>query len=233
MSNNYQCNEDCQVEDKRKYYKCAVYFTLKDITTWDTEQFEDSKVKHTTLSNIMYTANREYSQRISLFYGSITSLEIDVIVNAANNELRGGGGVDGAIHNAAGNELLNYCKTLNGCKTGEAKITSGYRLPAKFVIHTVGPKNEHPDLLRSCYDKCLDIFVKQKCRSIAFPCISTGIYNYPKPKACIIALTAVRNFFDEIADDISQIDRVIFCTYEKDNYDLYRKQLNVFFPSPY
>lgn len=136
---------------------------------------------------------------IEIIQGDITKLAVDAIVNAANSTLLGGGGVDGAIHRAAGKELLEACRRLNGCKTGESKITQGYKLPAKFVIHTVGPvwRGGHAredELLASCYRTALKLAVDHNVRSIAFPCISTGAYGFPFDKAAQIAYKTIREF---------------------------------------
>ena len=135
---------------------------------------------------------------INIYHGDICSLKVDAIVNAANESLLGGGGVDGAIHRAAGSELLAACRPLNGCPTGQAKMTPGFNLPARFVIHTVGPIWQGGDadedaLLASCYDKSLALAIEHDCKQIAFPCISTGVYRFPKARAMRIALVRMRD----------------------------------------
>lgn len=157
--------------------------------------------------------------RIELVQGDITKLSVDAIVNAANTSLLGGGGVDGAIHRAAGPQLLSECKTLNGCLTGEAKITKGYSLQAKFVIHTVGPvwmggNNNEDDLLRNCYLSSLVIASNHNIKSIAFPSISTGVYRFPFERASLIAIKTVNNF---LADD-NDLEKVIFVTFSGKDY---------------
>lgn len=166
-------------------------------------------------------------KRIKLIRGDITRLKVDAIVNAANNSLLGGGGVDGAIHRAAGTELLEECRTLYGCATGDAKITKGYNLPANYVIHTVGPVwndglHNEPDNLKSCYQRCLEVAIENGVKSIAFPNISTGVYHFPKPLAAKIAFETVMNFIS----GNNQIQEVIFCAFDDENYSIYQALLN-------
>jgi len=156
--------------------------------------------------------------------GNITTINVDAIVNAANSSLLGGGGVDGAIHKAAGPELLEECKTLGGCKTGNAKMTKGYNLPAKYVIHAVGPvwqggeKNE-AELLASAYRNSLEIAFKNGCKSIAFPAISTGAYKFPKRDAAEIAIGTCYQFLEEIDDNMD----ITFVCYDEINYMVYKE----------
>ena len=161
---------------------------------------------------------------IEIITADITTLEVDAIVNAANNSLLGGGGVDGAIHRAAGPLLLKYCKTLDGCRTGEAKISPGFELPARRVIHTVGPVWQGGDhyeaaLLRACYTNSFELALQNDVRSIAFPAISTGVYGFPKTAAAEIAIASMQDFED-------RFDRIIACCFHEADAELYRQVLN-------
>jgi len=165
--------------------------------------------------------------QIELFKGDITTLKVDAIVNAANTTLLGGGGVDGAIHRVAGKELLNECRTLNGCETGNAKITKGYNLPSKFVIHTVGPvwhggHSGEPEKLALCYRKSLEVAIENNIKTIAFPNISTGVYGYPKNEAAEIAINETSRFLTKHPE----IDKVIFCVFDDENYSIYNALLH-------
>ncbi len=163
--------------------------------------------------------------KIKIIQDNIVKVKVDAIVNAANQSLLGGGGVDGAIHRAAGKELLEECRKLGGCKTGEAKITKGYHLPAKYVIHTVGPiygreKGKESELLANCYTNSLRLAVEHNIKSIAFPAISTGVYRYPKPDAAKTALTTIENFLN--SDLGNKIEQIIIVLFSELDYKIYK-----------
>lgn len=170
-------------------------------------------------------------EKISVIQGDITQLKIDTIVNAANSSLLGGGGVDGAIHRAAGPELLEACKKIGGCPTGEARITKGYKLPVRRIIHTVGPVWRgggagEEELLAKCYRSCFGLCQEYQMRAIAFPSISTGAYGFPIEKACRIAIQETKGMFESGETDI---ERVTFVCFSKADYDTYIKAMNDIF----
>ncbi len=169
------------------------------------------------------------NDRIELFQGDITSLEVDAIVNAANKSLLGGGGVDGAIHRKAGPQLMAECRTLGGCETGDAKITKGYNLPARYVIHTVGPiyrggSSGEQNFLRSCYQRCFEVANLNKIKSIAFPSISTGAYGYPIGEASKIAISETMNQLQRYPE----ITKVIFALFSESDLSCYKITLKQF-----
>ncbi|XP_029703518.1 ADP-ribose glycohydrolase MACROD1 isoform X2 [Takifugu rubripes] len=261
----------CSVKDRRQYYRTSGFVPLDDIPAWTPTTGPPEQV--------ICKRNENLDQKISLYSGDITKLEIDAIVNAAqtdvvpallaprghgpiesyrcdygefvdasisyrpytsaprlktaNRTLLGGGGVDGAIHRAAGPMLVKECASLQGCETGQAKITCGYGLPAKYVIHTVGPIAQgrvgevEKEALRSCYRNSLNAATQHAARSVAFPCISTGIYGYPPEEAVHEALTTVREYLDEHHD---KLDRVIFCVFLPSDKKLYLQNLPLYFP---
>lgn len=173
--------------------------------------------------------SQSFNDRIGLIRGDITKLEVDAIVNAANNSLLGGGGVDGAIHRAAGPDLLKECRKLDGCETGSAKITGAYELPSKKVIHAVGPvynssfKEESEEDLAGCYTTSLQLAVQNACKTIAFSALSTGVYGYPSHDAAPVAIKAVKDFLE--GDDGDKLDKVIFTTFVPKDVDAYNHWL--------
>lgn len=177
-----------------------------------------------TIQGVPLDCLYKFMTQIKITQGDITKIAVDVIINAANKTLLGGGGVDGAIHCVAGRDLYDECKSLGGCNTGEAKITKGYKLPAKYIIHTVGPaygyeNGNDAELLANCYKNSLDLAKKHGLRSIAFPAISTGVFRYPKDEAAEIALTTVRNFINENRDIF---DEVHFILSDEFNHYVYK-----------
>jgi O-acetyl-ADP-ribose deacetylase (regulator of RNase III) len=165
--------------------------------------------------------------RIEIQKGDIAKLKVDAIVNAANTSLLGGGGVDGAIHRTAGPELLEFNRKLGGCQTGEAKISPGFKLPAKYVIHTVGPvwnggKNNEDKLLAGCYKNSLKLAVENGIKTIAFPAISTGVYSFPLERATKIAVNEVKKFLEKN----ESIEKVIFVCFDEETYEVYKSVLS-------
>ncbi|KXT07261.1 hypothetical protein AC578_2505 [Pseudocercospora eumusae] len=182
-------------------------------------------------------ATSRFNDKISLIRNDITKLEVDAIVNAANESLLGGGGVDGAIHRAAGPELVEECETLDGCDTGSAKITGAYELPCKKVIHAVGPvywktkkQGKHTSLLQGCYTTSLDLAASNNCKSIAFSALSTGVYGYPSDEAAETAIQAVKRWLETDEARADKIERVIFCQFMQKDVDAYDEYIPKYFP---
>ncbi|EFX85072.1 hypothetical protein DAPPUDRAFT_230572 [Daphnia pulex] len=201
--------------------------SVKEIPTWE----ETSKEIHTSTSdgnNTDSKPNLSINSKVSLWKGDITQLEVGAIVNAANSRLAGGGGVDGAIHKAAGPYLLEECQSIKGgCQTGDAKLTGGYKLPAKYVIQTVGPMNRDSSLLSECYSNSLKLANDKKLKTIVFPCISTGVFGYPNRDAAVVALSTTKKFLES---DESTLERVIFCVFLEEDLKVYKELLPKHFP---
>ncbi|XP_051000705.1 ADP-ribose glycohydrolase MACROD2 [Acomys russatus] len=219
------------LEERRKEY-LRDYVPLSTILSWKEEmkskgQNDEENTQETP------QMKKSLSEKVSLYRGDITLLEVDAIVNAANASLLGGGGVDGCIHRAAGPCLLAECRNLNGCETGHAKITCGYDLPAKYVIHTVGPiarghiNGSHKEDLANCYQSSLKLVKEHNLRSVAFPCISTGIYGFPNEPAAVIALGTIKEW---LAKNHQEVDRIIFCVFLEVDFKIYKKKMSEFFP---
>ena len=220
---------NADIEDKRRHYKCKRYFTLDEIATL-AEEGRNSFcwLKFFSRSKREFPVREDLNKKVSIFKGDITSLEIDAIVNAANWELGGGEGVDGSIHSAAGFELLQgECRFIGSCPVGSAVMTGGYKLPAKYVIHAVGPVGEKPQVLTCCYQQSLKLTVENNLRSVAFPCISTGTFRYPNKGAAHVALRTTRQFLEVNGD---HLERVIFCLFSPVDVNCYENLLPVYFP---
>ncbi|XP_075269622.1 ADP-ribose glycohydrolase MACROD2 isoform X2 [Opisthocomus hoazin] len=246
------------LEERRKEY-LRDYVALKNIPTW-MDDLKSKSVSDGENAEDVLQGKKSLSEKVSLYRGDITLLEVDAIVNAANSSLLGGGGVDGCIHRAAGPCLVAECRNLSGCETGQAKITCGYDLPAKYVIHTVGPiarghlTDTHKENLANCYKSSLKLAKENNIRSIAFPCISTGIYGFPNEPAAVIALNTVKEWLSknhnetprcfwypphqmrkelsvEGAFSVSfQVNRIIFCVFLEVDYKIFKKKMGEFFP---
>lgn len=216
-------------KQREEHYFCKDFIKLKKVPTWK----ETAKGLAVKVENPKYKKDKQLNDKISLFRGDITKLEVDAIVNAANNSLLGGGGVDGCIHRAAGSLLTDECRTLQNCETGKAKITCGYRLPAKHVIHTVGPiavgqpTASQAAELRSCYLSSLDLLLEHRLRSVAFPCISTGVFGYPNEEAAEVVLATLREWLEQHKD---KVDRLIICVFLEKDEGIYRERLPHYFP---
>ncbi|XP_035118967.1 ADP-ribose glycohydrolase MACROD1 isoform X9 [Callithrix jacchus] len=206
-------------KQREEHYFCKDFVKLKKIPTWK----EMAKGVTTKVEEPRYKKDKQLNEKISLLRGDITKLEVDAIVNA----------VDGCIHRAAGALLTDECRTLQSCDTGKAKITCGYRLPAKYVIHTVGPMTygepsaSQAAELRSCYLSSLDLLLEHRLRSVAFPCISTGVFGYPSEAAAEVVLATLREWLEQHKD---KVERLIICVFHEKDEDIYRSRLPHYFP---
>ncbi|XP_041445041.1 MACRO domain containing 1 L homeolog isoform X1 [Xenopus laevis] len=217
-------------KQKRDHYSVKDFIKLKQIPVWK-DTAKKANIKQPEEGK--YAKNKALNEKVSLFRGDITKLEVDAIINTANSSLLGGGGVDGCIHRAAGPLLKLECSSLGGCQTGLAKMTCGYLLPAKYVIHTVGPVvqgdlgSAQEEELRNCYRNSMLTAVEGKLRSVAFPCISTGVFGYPPKAAADMALRTIREFLEENKD---KFDRVIICVFLEKDEEIYLQKLPEYFP---
>ena len=232
-------------EDRKNRYWCRHSFVpLGCINTWAIDQLYDNKLDRNTYGSLRtrpdrvekkkkkpeilkFNMNLHLAEKVSIYEGNITRLEVDAIVSAANETLTPGHGVDRAIHQAAGKWLRQENRTFNGCKTSETKISGGYKLPAKHVIFTVGPRRPQPEILERTYRNSLQTLLDNQLKSIAIPCISTGPYSYPNDTACSIALKTVRKFLESHHKDI---DRVVFCTFLPIDTTIYKQKMSIIFP---
>eukprot|EP01112_Ceratiomyxa_fruticulosa_P007144 TRINITY_DN1845_c0_g1_i3.p1 TRINITY_DN1845_c0_g1~~TRINITY_DN1845_c0_g1_i3.p1 ORF type:complete len:354 (-),score=78.96 TRINITY_DN1845_c0_g1_i3:99-1160(-) len=237
----WRSEEALTIDERRGRYHCrSQYIKPEDILSWQGFLEEEKRSKFYKPPNphdIVFPPNKQFNKKLSLWQGDITRLEIDAIVNAANRGCLGGGGVDGAIHGAAGDGLYNECRTLGGCPTGFAKITRGYDLPSKYVIHTVGPiismspSKKDEALLASAYKSCLDIVKEFEIKTVAFCGVSTGVYNYPRESAARTALTTIRNWLEQ-PENFDSIDKIIICTFTSSDQYSYIDTMPLFFPLP-
>ncbi|XP_075983070.1 macro domain-containing protein RSc0334-like [Anticarsia gemmatalis] len=231
---------DQTLEQRRKNYKSKDYIAMEVIDPWCDYVVRNRMIvtkKHTIDDltkflkvNINPALNEDLAKKVSIVHSSITKLEVDAIVNPANVRLKAWGStvftVDGAIHREAGPLLQAEVQTFGGCLTGDARASCGYNLPARYVIHTVGPTDKSAAKLESCYEKCLTTTKLHNIRTIAFPCIATGVYGFPRRAAAHIALQTARKFLE-----VNQhLDRVIFCTFTPTDKHIYETLLQLYFP---
>eukprot|EP00742_Colponemidia_sp_Colp-10_P013678 GILJ01015468.1.p1 GENE.GILJ01015468.1~~GILJ01015468.1.p1 ORF type:complete len:352 (+),score=64.01 GILJ01015468.1:1-1056(+) len=227
-----------QLKLRRDRYECQEYVTVGDLQKWSATVSElqvrglpkvnDYKASVTARdTGRRFPCDPSLNEKVFLYQGDITELEIDGIVNAANSSLLGGGGIDGAIHSAAGPLLVKECRHLKGCESGNTKVTKGYSLPAKYVLHTVGPYGRGDAKLHSCYTTCLEVAREKGIRSLAFCCVGTGIYSFPLVRAAHIALRCVRQWLEASPD---AFDAIIFCVFQNVELAVYQCVMPSYFP---
>ncbi|KAJ6237522.1 adp-ribose glycohydrolase macrod2 [Anaeramoeba flamelloides] len=218
------------LQERRKKYWCGErYVKVKTIPTWEDYVKGQLALKKELPQNSLETIKHELNKKVAVWNGDSTTLEIGSIVNAAKRSLKGGGGIDGAIHRSAGGKFYKECCSLHGCNTGETKITLGYNLPAKFVLHTVGPQGYKPKLLTSCYRTLLDLMVECKIRTVGICGISTGIYGFPLNPAVNIALKTTRDWLLE-DNHLDLVDKIVFVTFLKREAKAYENYMYKYFP---
>ncbi|CAM5126488.1 unnamed protein product [Eretmochelys imbricata] len=217
-------------KQRREHYYTKDFVTLKDIDTWK-KMAKSARLKQP--EETKFPKDNHLNEKISLVRWDITKLEMDAIVNAANSSLLGGGGVDGCIHRAAGELLKEECRSLNGCETGKAKLSCGYRLPAKYVIHAVGPiaqgepSASQEKELENCYKNSLKLAVENKLRTVAFPCLSTGVFGYPSDAAAEVVLRTLREWLEVNKE---KVDRLVICVFQEKDEEIYKEKLPLYFP---
>jgi O-acetyl-ADP-ribose deacetylase (regulator of RNase III) len=219
------------LEEKRALYKCKKYIPVEKFIPWS-EAGKKVKSKIDSrypleLNDPIYKPNDSINKKISLYQGDITALEIDAIVNAASPGLKGGGGMDAAVHSAAGPFLMKECKSFDGCAPGETRLTKGYKLPGKNVLHSVGPLGKESEILTSCYKTSCDLIEKHGLKTVAFSCIGTGAFGFPLPDATKIACATMREWMESHQESV---DLIIFCVYSNKELDEYKKNLATYFP---
>lgn len=194
----------------------------------NTKEQQDKNSTAQNAQDILNLTSPDLTSKISIYKGDITKLSLDAIVNSTNTRLVGrGSGVDEAIYRAAGIKLLDECRNLNGCKQGNCKITSGYNIPSKYIIHTVGPKTSNPQILQNCYEKSLNLMTDCNLRTIGFPCIGTGARGFPSDNGALIATKTVRKF---VETNFGRIDRIILVLFLEKDVKVYEKPCNKFSP---
>lgn len=219
--------EPSSLEEKRKLYYCGDRFVTLDMIPTFAEYAKKKNLHNGKPHHFKYRP--ELNEKISIWKGDMTCLEIDAVVNAANNSLLGGGGIDGAIHSAAGSYLRDYNARLGGCETGQTKISPGFKLPAKWILSTVGPIGENEKLLRSCYQTCLNLVERYSIKSVGFCCVSTGIFGYPLKNATHVALDTVRKWLEK-DDNYKKVDRIIFVVFLDKEEAMYDALVPCYFP---
>ena len=224
--------EPATIEEKRALYACGKKFiTLEQIPTWPEYASKNADNMASFREKIApkFAYHSEINDKISIFRGDMTTLEIDAVVNAANESLLGGGGIDGCIHDAAGPHLRLHNATLGGCDVGNTKISPGFAMPAKYILSTVGPRGENPQKLQSCYETILDLVVQHELKTVAFCCVSTGIFGYPLDRATTVALDTVRTWMEK-DDNYKKVDRLIFIVFLEKEKSMYEAMLPLYFP---